>query len=173
MLSKPKQSSCKKRVRPPKGSGKKYVNPRWWPRNGCDSRLMEKKFNNDSSAEFVLPPPCFTRIRHQIHLNCRYLKFLPLTYHHSHFLATTLDLASFLTLAFLEATLFFLQLGCFGLDITSFCIASHKASHQLALALPFNLFVFLTAGIVEQKPEAIIKTHSSVLCGPRSRHATP
>ena len=37
----------------------------------------------------------------------------------------------------------FLQLGCFGLDITSFCIASHKAGHQLALVLPFNLFFFL------------------------------
>ena len=31
------------------------------------------------------------------------------------------------------------QLGCFGLDITSFCIASHKAGH-MALMLPFNFF---------------------------------
>ena len=36
----------------------------------------------------------------------------------------------------------FLQLGCFGLDITSFCITSHKAGH-MALTLPFNLFLFL------------------------------
>jgi len=41
----------------------------------------------------------------QIHLNCCYL---PLAYHHSHFLAATLDFTSFFTL--------FLQLGCFGLD---------------------------------------------------------
>ena len=45
------------------------------------------------------------------------LKFLPLTYHHSHFLAATLDFTSFFTIAFLRAALFFLQLGCFGLDI--------------------------------------------------------
>ena len=47
------------------------------------------------------------------------LKFLPLTYHHSHFLAATLDFTSFFTIAFLRATLFFC---CFGLDFTSFCI---------------------------------------------------
>ena len=49
------------------------------------------------------------------------LKFLPLTYHHSHILAATLDFTSFFTIAFLRAALF-LQLGCFGLDFTSFCI---------------------------------------------------
>ena len=31
------------------------------------------------------------------------LKFLPLTYHHSHFLAATLDFTSFFTIAFLRA----------------------------------------------------------------------
>ena len=41
------------------------------------------------------------------------LKFLPLTYHHSHFLAATLDFTSFFTIAFSRATLLFLQLGCF------------------------------------------------------------
>ena len=45
------------------------------------------------------------------------LKFLPLTYHHSHFFAATLDFTSFFTIAFLRAAHFFLQLGCFGLDI--------------------------------------------------------
>ena len=35
------------------------------------------------------------------------LKFLPLTYHHSHFLAATLDFTSFFTMAFLGATPFF------------------------------------------------------------------
>jgi len=34
------------------------------------------------------------------------LKFLPLAYHHSHFLAATLDFTT-------GATQFFLQLGCF------------------------------------------------------------
>ena len=50
------------------------------------------------------------------------LKIIPLTYHHSHFLAATLDFTSFFAIAFLRAALFFLQLGCFGLDFTSFYI---------------------------------------------------
>jgi len=35
------------------------------------------------------------------------LKFLPLAYHHSHFLAATLDFTSFFTIAFLGAAHFF------------------------------------------------------------------
>jgi len=35
------------------------------------------------------------------------LKFLPIAYHHSHFLAATLDFTSFFTLAFLGAAHFF------------------------------------------------------------------
>ena len=41
------------------------------------------------------------------------LKFLPLTYHHSHFMAATFD---FTSLAFVPHTFFIL--GCFGLAIT-------------------------------------------------------
>ena len=37
------------------------------------------------------------------------LKFLPLTYHHSHFLAATLDFTSFFTIAFSRAALPFLN----------------------------------------------------------------
>ena len=55
------------------------------------------------------------------------------------------------------AALFFLQLGCFALDITSFCIASHKAGHKLALVLPFNLFFFFSAGIVEQRKKFYVQ----------------
>ena len=40
------------------------------------------------------------------------LKFLPLTYHHSHFLAAILEFTSFFTIAFSRAALLFLQLGC-------------------------------------------------------------
>ena len=69
-LSKSKQPSCKKKsVAPKKARVKKDVKSKVatkkWQVNG-------KKFNNDNSAEFALPPPCFTRIRHQIYLNCRY-----------------------------------------------------------------------------------------------------
>ena len=62
------------------------------------------------------------------------LKFLPLTYHHIHFLATTLDFTSVFTMAFLRA---FLQLGCFGLDITSFCICTHQSGGFFNLSLFF------------------------------------
>ena len=44
------------------------------------------------------------------------LKFLPLTYHHSHFLAATLDFTSFFHHSLSEGRTLFLQLGCFGLD---------------------------------------------------------
>ena len=46
------------------------------------------------------------------------LKFLPLTYHHSHFLAATLDFTSFFTIAFLRAAHFFYSLAV--LDYISF-----------------------------------------------------
>ena len=39
------------------------------------------------------------------------LKFLPLTYHHSHFLAATLDFTSFFTIAFLRVALFLYSLA--------------------------------------------------------------
>ena len=39
------------------------------------------------------------------------LKFLPLTYHHSYFLAATLDFISFFTIAFLRAAHFFYSLA--------------------------------------------------------------
>ena len=40
------------------------------------------------------------------------LKFLPLTYHQSHFLAITLDFMSVFTIAFLRAAHFFYSLAC-------------------------------------------------------------
>ena len=39
------------------------------------------------------------------------LKFLPLTYHHSHYLAATLDFTSFVTIAFLRAAHLFYSLA--------------------------------------------------------------
>jgi len=50
------------------------------------------------------------------------LKFLLLTYHHSHFLQATLDFTSFFTMALLGAAHFFYSLAVFGLDFTSFCM---------------------------------------------------
>jgi len=45
------------------------------------------------------------------------LKCLLLAYHHSHFLAATLDFTSFSTMVFLGATHFIYSLAVFGLDI--------------------------------------------------------
>ena len=41
----------------------------------------------------------------------------------------------------------FLQLGCFDLDITSFCIASHKAG---AFLPPVNILTVLHAGFLDR-----------------------
>jgi len=59
IVSNPKQPSCKKGCGPKKAIVKKCKNPRWWPRNGSDGRLMVKFFNDKNS---VLPSPHFTRI---------------------------------------------------------------------------------------------------------------
>ena len=49
------------------------------------------------------------------------LKFLSPIYHHSHFLAVTLDFTTFFTQAIFNRATLFLQLGCFWVDI---CICS-------------------------------------------------
>ena len=52
-------------------------------------------------------------LKQMAHHNLSLLQFLPLTYHHSHFLVATFDFTSFFTLAFLEATPFFYNLAVF------------------------------------------------------------
>ena len=59
-------------------------------------------FNNENSGEFW----CHLVLA-QNSPELSLLKFLPLTYHHSHFLTATLDFTSFITMAFLGAALFF------------------------------------------------------------------
>ena len=74
------------------------------------------------------------------------LKFLPLTYHHSHFLAATLDFTSFFTIAFLRAAHFFLQLGCFGLDFISFCICIPQSQPMASFGTFLTYVFFFTTG---------------------------
>ena len=74
------------------------------------------------------------------------LKFLPLTYHHSHFLAATLDFTSFFTIAFLRAAHFFLQLGCFGLDFISFCICIPQSRPMASFGTFLTYVFFFTTG---------------------------
>ena len=54
VISSQKQPSCKKGAASIKNHGeKKMRNQKWWPRNGCDGRLInDKNFNNDNSDEF-------------------------------------------------------------------------------------------------------------------------
>jgi len=62
-----------------------------YQRNGCYGRLIAKNFNHtlgDFGAELG---------RRQYKLSL--LKFLPLIYHHSHFLAATSEFTLFITLA--------------------------------------------------------------------------
>ena len=72
---------------------KKDVNPRWQPRNGCDGRLMVKILIMTIQVNLV-PLGQLAQNSPELLL----LKFLPLTYHHSHFLAATLDFTSFFTI---------------------------------------------------------------------------
>ena len=100
MKSNPKQSSCKKCVALKKATVKKDVKSRWQPRNGCDGRLMVRILMMAIQVK-----------RHKNSPELPLLKFLPLTYHHSHFLATTLDFTSFFIIAFLRAAHFFYSLA--------------------------------------------------------------
>jgi len=92
-----------------------------WARDYCDGKFNDKNFNNNNAGQFVLPHPSFTRNQCEIHLNCIFFFAINL-YHHSQFL-DALDFINFFTLAILNrAAPFFLQSGCFCVDITSFVI---------------------------------------------------
>ena len=69
------------------------------------------------------------------------LKFLPLTYHHSHFSAATLDFTSFFTIAFLRATHFFYSLAVLDYISLLFVFVYPEAGLWPALGL-FNLSFF-------------------------------
>jgi len=62
-------------------------NPEWWPRNGCDGRLKAKILITTISCRIVVKSREGNTNSPELSL----LKFLPLAYHHSHFLAANLD----------------------------------------------------------------------------------
>jgi len=67
------------------------------------------------------------------------LKILPLAYHHSHFLAATLDFTSFTTMAFLGLHIFFYSWAVLDLISLLFVIA-----YCIARILPsLNIFCYL------------------------------
>ena len=63
------------------------------------------------------------------------LKFLPLTYHHSHFLAATLDFTSFFTIAFLRAAHFFYSLAVLDLIDYYYLVIIHKYIYVMIRSL--------------------------------------
>ena len=100
------------------------------PRNGCDGRLMVKILITTIHVNL-----CFAPNSPELSL----LKFLPLTYHHSHFLAATLDFTSFFTTAFLGAVPFFTA-WLFLIRYHFFCICIPQLWPALGL---FKLILFL------------------------------
>jgi len=76
-----------------------------WP----DGRLMAKILITTIQVNLVPNPSEMWRRQHRIVV----IKFFAISLPSSHFLAATLD---FISVAFLGATHFFLQLGYFGLD---------------------------------------------------------
>jgi len=67
------------------------------------------------------------------------------TYHHSHFLAATLDFTSFFTTAFLGAA-HFVQLAVFGLDFTLVIVCCKAGILPLMVVAINFVFFFLYAG---------------------------
>ena len=128
---------------------KKMWNPRWRPRNGCDGRSIVKILIMTIQVNLV-PLDLGTKFTWIV-----VIKILPLTYHHSHFLAATLDFTSFFTIAFLRATHFFLQLGCFWLDFTSFCICMPQSWPMVGFGAYLTYSFFFATG--RRKDEADIK----------------
>ena len=57
-----------------------------------------KNFDDDNSGEFMSPNPSFSTNSPELSL----LNFLPSTYRHSQFLATSLDFTTFFTLSILH-----------------------------------------------------------------------
>jgi len=68
----------------------------------------------------------------QIHLNCCHKTYFPVTYHHSHFLATNWSLIS---PWLFEAHTLFSQLGCIGIDCYYTAVQVYMVLHRLFLLI--------------------------------------
>jgi len=84
---------------------------------------------------------------------------LPLAYHHSHFLAATLDFTSFFIMAFLGATHVLFSWGCFGLDTMYSWDLNHYISklhtEVLLLTTICTICDDLDKEIVQNPPKAL------------------
>ena len=105
---------------------------RWRPRNGCDGRLMVKILITLIQVNLVL-----------FGLGTKFtwivvIKIFTINLPSQPFLGCHLGFHIFFHLSLFEGCTLFLQLGCFGLNFTSFCICIHQ-SQSLGL---FNLQFF-------------------------------
>ena len=107
--SRQKQPSCKKRCGPVQNGQykKKLWNPSWRQRNGCDGRLMVQILIVIIQVNLCCLLPASLGLGTKLTWIIA-IKFVPWTYHQSHFLAASLDFTTFFILAILNrAALFF------------------------------------------------------------------
>ena len=91
---------------------------------------------------------------HKIHLNCRYLIFT-INLPSQPFLGRHLGFYIFFHHSLFEGRTLFLQLGCFGLDFTSFCICIPKSRPMASFGAFLTYLFFFTTG--RRKDEADVK----------------
>jgi len=113
---------------------KKMWNPRWLPRNGCNSRLIAKISIATIQVNLMPNHSGMWRRQHKFTWIV-VINFLPLAYHHSHFLAATLDFTSFFTMAFLGAAHLFYSRTVLDWILTHFavwCRRLHSKTSQVS-----------------------------------------
>ena len=114
---------------------KKDVKSKMAAKNGCDSRLKAKILITTIQVNLC----CLLHV--SLWFGAKFpwivvVKIFALAYHHSYFLATTLDFTSFFTTAFLGAA-HFLQLGCFWIRFHFFLLSSWQITCLLLFVLFF------------------------------------
>ena len=149
-ISNPKQPSCKKRVRPSKRLWwKKMWNPRWRPRNGCDGRLMVKILITTIQVNLV-PLGLGTKFTWIV-----VIKIFTINLPSQPFLGRHLGFHIFFHHSLSQGRSLFLQLGCFWLDFTSFCICIPQ-SRPMAGFGAFLTYLF-SLPQEEEKDEEVFK----------------
>ena len=148
LRSNPKQPSCKKSVRPSKRLWwKKMWNPRWRPRNGCDGKLMVKILITTIQVNFGAAWSIGTKFTWIV-----VIKFFTINLPSQPFLGRHLGFHIFFHHSLFEGHTLFLQLGCFGLDFTSFCICIPQSRPMACFGTFLTYLFFFTTG--RRKDEA-------------------
>ena len=127
-------------------------NPRWWPRNGYDGRWMVTILIMAIQVNFV-PRPSGTKFTWIV-----VIKIFTINLPSQPFLGCHLGFHIFFHLAFLRAALFFyMQLGCVGLDFTSFFVLIPQ-SQPMASFGSFLTYLFFLYHRKKKKMKKILNT---------------